>query len=383
MRRRMVILTEIIAPYRIPVFNALAARSDVDPHVVFFSENDPSLRQWQVYKDEIRFSYEVLPGWRRRLGKYNLLLNWGVRSALRHSSPDAVVCAGYSYLACWEAAMWARHHSVPLLLWTESTSHDSRHRYAPVEFMKKRFFRLCRAYVAAGKASREYLLGLGASGQTIHIAPDAVDVQFFSTSATKAREQADKVRSLHGLPSRYFLCVGRLVREKGVFDLLSAYATLDEHTRSQLGLVFVGDGSARSDLQRRATRVGCGVVKFVGWVHRGRLPELYALAEALIFPTHSDTWGLVVNEAMACQLPIVASDIAGCVPDLVEDGWNGLLVQPANVQALANAMTRLFLQPDLALRMGSHSRERIQAFLPESCAEGLAKAMAFACNGSA
>ncbi len=383
MTRRLVVLTEIIAPYRIPVFNALAARGDVDPHIIFFSENDPSLRQWQVYKDEIRFSYEVLPGWRRRLGKYNLLLNWGVGSALRRASPDAIVCGGYSYLASWQAAMWARSHAVPLLLWSESTGQDIRHRLAPVEFMKKRFLRMCRAFVAAGETSREYLLALGAPGQSVHIAPDAVDVQFYSTLATKARQQADRLRALHGLPARYFLCVGRLVEEKGVFDLLSAYGKLDEPTRSQIGLVFVGDGPARADLERRAKQIGPGVVKFMGWFDRERVPEVYALAEALVFPTHSDTWGMVVNEAMACELPIIASQVAGCVPDLVEHGWNGLVVQPSNPQALADAMNTLFRKPEVVSRMRTHSRERIQAYLPEACAEGLAKAMTFVCNGTA
>ena len=383
MTRRLVILTEIIAPYRIPVFNALAARADVDPHIIFFAENDPSLRQWQVYKDEIRFSYEVLPGWRRRLGKYNLLLNWGVGSALRRASPDAIVCGGYSYFASWQAAMWARSHAVPLLLWSESTGRDIRHRLAPVEFMKKRFLRMCRGFVAAGETSREYLLALGAAGQSVHIAPDAVDVQFYSTLATKARQHADRLRALHGLPARYFLCVGRLVEEKGVFDLLSAYATLDDDLRTQIGLVFVGDGPVRADLQRRAKQIGPGVVNFMGWLDRERVPEVYALAEALVFPTHSDTWGMVVNEAMACELPIIASEVAGCIPDLVEHGWNGLVVQSSNPQALAQAMTTLFRNPELASRMRTHSRERIQAYLPEACAEGLAKAMAFVCNGTA
>ena len=252
MTRRLVILTEIIAPYRIPVFNALAARGDVDPHVIFFSENDPSLRQWQVYRDEIRFSYEVLPGWRRRLGKYNILLNWGMRSALGKARPDAIVCAGYSYLASWQAALWARRHAVPLLLWTESNSRDIRRNHLAVEFMKRRFLGLCRAFAAAGKSSREDLLALGASSESIYIAPDAVDVQFFSTLAAKAREHAENLRASHGLPSHYFLCVGRLVREKGVFDLLSAYATLDEYTRSQIGLVFVGDGPALAGRLARA-----------------------------------------------------------------------------------------------------------------------------------
>lgn len=383
MKRRLVILTEIIAPYRIPVFNALAAREEVDLNVIFLSENDPNLRQWLVYKDEIRFSYEVLPNWRCRLRKYNLLLNWGLTSALDLARPDAIICAGYSYLASWQAATWSRRHHVPMLLWTESTSHDIRRRHASIELMKKQFLKLCRGFAAAGQTSREYLLALGAPNQSIHIAPDAVDVHFFSALAAKAREQADQVRKQYGLPPRYFLYVGRLVRQKGVFDLLSAYATLDEDIRSGMGLVFVGDGPARVDLEQSAARDGSGVVKFLGWLHREQVPEIYGLAEALVFPTHSDPWGLVVNEAMACELPIIASDIAGCVPDLVEDGWNGLRVQPSSVQALARAMTALCLQPELASRMRTNSRRRIENYLPEACADGLAKAMAFACDGAA
>jgi 1,2-diacylglycerol 3-alpha-glucosyltransferase len=147
-------------------------------------------------------------------------------------------------------------------------------------------------------------------------------------------------------------------------------------------LVFVGDGPARAHLAQCAAKVESGVVKFLGWLHREQIPEIYALAEALVFPTHSDPWGLVVNEAMACELPIIASDVAGCVPDLVEDGWNGLRVEPSNVQALAGAMTSLFRQPELASRMRTNSRKRIENYLPEACAEGLAKAMTFACDGA-
>jgi glycosyltransferase involved in cell wall biosynthesis len=383
MKRRVVVLTEIIAPYRIPVFNALAARDDVDPHIIFFSETDPSLRQWQVYKDEIKFSYEVLPAWRRRWGSYNILLNWGVAAALRRVAPAAVVCGGYSYLAAWQAALWASRNYVPLLLWSESTAQDMRRRHAVVEFMKKRFRRMCRAFVAAGMSSRDYLLLLGAPGHSIFIAPDAVDIQFFSRLAETARERATEVRVRHGLPSRYFLCVGRLVREKGVLDLLAAYAKLDESMRAQIGLVFVGDGPLRSELMERAAQIRQGEIKFCGWVDREQLPEIYAVAEALVFPTYSDPWGLVVNEAMACGLPVVASAVAGCVPDLVENGGNGFTVTPGDVESLAVAMQKLFNQPNVRLRMRDRSTSIIQAYTPEACSAGFVKAVTFACDGTA
>ena len=381
MKRRVVILTEIVAPYRIPVFNALAARDDVDPHIIFLSETDPSLRQWRVYKDEIRFSYEVLPAWRRRLGRYNLLVNRSVGAALRSAAPEALVCGGYSYLASWQAALWARRHAVPLLLWSESTAQDMRGRHVLVESMKRLFQRWCRAFVAAGTASRAYLLALGAQEKSVFIAPNAVDVRFYSEGAGKARMNANQIRSEHALPPRYFLYVGRLVEAKGIFDLLAAYARLDENTRSQIGLVFVGDGPVRADLAQRALGIGSGMVKLCGWVHRERISEFYALAEALILPTHSDTWGLVVNEAMACSLPIIASDAAGCVPDLVHPGKNGFRFRPRDIEGLSQAMQSFCSQPSLGARMGARSFEVVQAHIPEVCAAGLMEAVNFACYG--
>ena len=192
---------------------------------------------------------------------------------------------------------------------------------------------------------------------------------------------ANQIRAEHALPPRYFLYVGRMVEEKGPFDLLAAYARLDENTRSQIGLVFVGDGPGRTDLAQRASSLFSGVVKFCGWVDRERISEFYALAEALIFPTHSDPWGLVVNEAMACGLPIVSSDAAGCAPDLVHQGKNGFRFRPRDIDGLAHAMRTICDQPDLAARMGTTSFDMIQSYTPEICAAGLMEAVNFACGG--
>jgi len=378
-KRRLALLTEIIAPYRIPVFNALAARGDIDLHVIFLSENDPSLRQWPVYKNEIRFSYEVLPAWRRRVGKYNLLVNRGVGAALRRFRPNAVLCGGYNYLASWQAAWWAKSNKLPLLLWSESTVNDHRRGRLQVELLKFRFIRWCKAFVAAGKSSRDYLIAMGAPRERLFVAPNAVDVEFYAAIARSARQDAAAVRARHGLPSRYFLCAGRLVPEKGIFDLLAAYAKLEAGERSQIGLVFAGDGASRSQLEERAAAIKSGCVRVRGFVHREELAELYALAEALVFPTHSDPWGLVVNEAMACGLPIVASELAGCVPDLVANAENGFIVPSGNVEELARAMRTLLSNPALARKMGASSALRIQAFTPEACADGFARAFAFAC----
>jgi glycosyltransferase involved in cell wall biosynthesis len=95
----------------------------------------------------------------------------------------------------------------------------------------------------------------------------------------------------------------------------------------------------------------------------------------LVLPTHSDTWGLVVNEAMACGLPIIVTSVAGCAADLVEDRWNGRVVAAHSVRQLASTMSQLAADPALRARMAEHSRERIALYSPELCASGMAQSV--------
>jgi len=376
MKHRLTLITEIIAPYRIPVFNALATRDDLDLHVIFLSETDPNLRQWLIYKNEIRFSYQVLPSLRQRLGKFYVLFNRGLAKALAQARPDVVLCGGYSYLASWQAQRWAAKHGLPFLLWLESTAADQRGHAPLVEALKRRFLARCRAFVVPGKASRAYLHQFNVPDTSIFSAPNAVDNAFFTDRAAQARAQHDCLRSKLRLPDRYFLFVGRLVEAKGVFELLDAYAKLDAALRSRIGLVLVGDGRARTELSREAARIAPGAVHFAGFVQREGLAPFYTFADALVFPTHSDTWGFVVNEAMACACPVITTSVAGCVPDLVEDNWNGKII-PANDSAvLASAMEYLFGHDELRSIMGSRSTERVLAYSPAACAAGIAEAVA-------
>jgi glycosyltransferase involved in cell wall biosynthesis len=224
MRRRLVILTEIISPYRIPLFNALARETDVDLHVIFLAETDPTLRQWQVFREEIQFSYEVLPSWRSRVGRYSILLNKGVCGSLVGASPDVILCGGYNYVASWQALVWATNRKIPFFLWAESTEHDQRHGHAVIEMLKAEFLHKCSGFVVPGHSAREYLRTLRIDQGRIFTAPNAVDNDLFARASSAARQNSPAHRQQLGLPDHYFLFVGRLVREKGIFELLSAYA---------------------------------------------------------------------------------------------------------------------------------------------------------------
>lgn len=374
MKRRLVILTEIISPYRIPLFNELAQCESVDLHVIFLAETDPNLRRWQVYKEEIKFSYQILPSWRRRLGKYNALLNRGVGKALAAATPEVILCGGYSYVASWQALLWARSRRIPFFLWSESNQQDLRSSFAAVEFLKNRFLSKCSGFVVPGRSAQEYLLTHNVREGSIFTAPNAIDNEFFAAAVARARKNEACHREL-GLPERYFLFVGRLVREKGVYDLLSAYAKLSEPLRRQVGLVFAGDGALRSRLEAQAASISPAAVRFTGFAQREQLAAYYAFAQVLILPTYTDTWGLVVNEAMACGLPVILSQAAGCAADLLKENCNGLLVSPGDVSALASAMTSLGGQPELCKAMGANSIQQVAQYSPAEWAKGIVRAI--------
>lgn len=373
MKGKLIILTEIIAPYRIPIFNALAAREELDLHAVFLSETDFSLRQWRVYREEIKFSYQVLKSFRRRVAGFNVLLTLGVRDALDRYNPNVILAGGYNYLAMWQAQQWARDHRTPLLLWSESNSRDFRNSFWPVEFAKRKFIERCHGYVVPGTSAAAYLASFGVAKEKICVAPNAVDVERFATGAEQARLDPGQRERL-GLPAQYFLYVGRFVRSKGIYDLLAAYAKLPAEICRVTGLVFVGDGEERGELSRRSRKVQTGCVIFPGFVQRDELAAYYANANALVFPTHSDPWGLVVNEAMACGLPVITTDAPGCTADLVCDGMNGCVVPVGDPDRLSQAMLTLANDPPLRRRMGKASAARSQSFSPKIWAEGVVRA---------
>jgi len=375
MTRRVVILTEIISPYRIPVFNALAETPGIDLHVIFLAETDAAMWQWKVYKEDIQFSYQVLAHWRRRVSTYNVLLNRGVCAALAKATPDVVVLGGYSYLAMWQAQRWARGRKIPVLLWSESNLGDRRKGRRPVEWLKKLFVRSCTGFIVPGKSAKRYLSSFGIPDRVIFTAPNAVDNEFFAGAARAARTQAAETRAKLGLPKSYFLFVGRMIPEKGIGILLQAYEKLDAPLRKRVGLVLAGDGPGRAQSVEDAARIWPGKFVFPGFLQREDLAVLYGLAEAFVFPTFSDPWGLVVNEAMACGLPVIATDVAGATTDLVRDGWNGRTVSAGDIDGLVSAMRQLAQDREGTQRMARNSLEHIANFTARTWADGFTRAV--------
>src|SRR3954469_16043456 len=277
---RVALVTEIPAPFRTPIFNALAARDDVELQVLFLAAEDPR-RSYVVRWGELDFAYEVLRGKGVQRGGRWVVLTRGLVRALRRYDPDVVVVGGWNQPASWEALAWARLKRRPLVAWVESTARDERSGSGPLEALKRALVRACAGFLVPGRASAEYLAGLGAGARPIEIAPNAVDTRVFGADVARARDDREGIRAELGITTGgcVVLCVARLAPEKNVELLLDAFGRLDGH--AQLGVV--GDGAEPIPLEAAAPPR----TRFTGWLEREELVRWYAAADVLVSPSRS------------------------------------------------------------------------------------------------
>ena len=356
---RIALLTEIPAPFRIPLFNALDAYDDVELHAFFLGLEDPK-RPYPVYSDEFRFRWRVLPGRNVVERPRWVVANTGVRRALRDA--DVVVLGGWNQPAFWTAAAWARARRLPLVLWVESTARDARTNLPPFELAKRALARASAAVIVPGRASAEYARALGVPPRRVHVAPNAVDAALFGNRVDELRRDRDALRRELGVEGCVALCVARLDPEKGVDVLLDAARRVDGLT-----VVHAGAGADETALRARAPEGA----RFLGRIPREEVARWYAAADVFVLPSRSDQWGMVLNEAATAGLPLVASEAAGAAHDLVEDGVNGFRVPAGDVAALAGALARLCDDEALRERAGARSREIAARFTPEAWAQAV------------
>ncbi|MGH9101819.1 MAG: glycosyltransferase family 4 protein, partial [Acidimicrobiales bacterium] len=159
---------------------------------------------------------------------------------------------------------------------------------------------------------------------------------------------------------RYVLALGRAVEKKGFDLLLRAFARLEGH--DEVGLVIGGDGSALARLGSLAREVGLGTrVTLPGRLNRGQVAGLMQRAEVFVMPSRLEPFGIVVLEAWRAGLPVIATSRGG-PPEFVENGVDGLLVDPFDERAVTGCLDRLLSDRELGRILGSAGRNKVQRF---------------------
>jgi glycogen(starch) synthase len=248
----------------------------------------------------------------------------------------------------------ARLHRLPLVL----TVHTSLHHTLAVSDLRSAVLKMvgspierwgehsAEAVVAITPRLYRLLASEGVDENRLHLIPPGVNPSLFDGPFEDPFEGVGRPRVLF---------VGRLARQKGVGTLVAATALLEDPDAQ---ILLVGDGPERNSLERQARRLGAADrVHFLGCFAHDRLPAALAHADLLVLPSLYEELGTVLLEAMYVGLPIVASNTGG-IPDVVEDGVSGLLVEPGDPKTLARTIDRILADRGLARRLSKEARER-------------------------
>lgn len=199
-------------------------------------------------------------------------------------------------------------------------------------------------------------LELGIPEEKIKCIPMGVDIDKF-----KPRDK-EKIRQEFKIPEqKMILFVGQLNKEKGVNYLLEAISQVvtKSYHKKDVRVIIIGDGSEKEYLLNLSKELGImNLVTFTGPVVGELLSKWYSLADLFVLPSLTEGRPNVINEAMASECSIVATNICG-IPEQVKDGYNGFLVEPKNVDMLANKISYLLNNEDEMHKMGKNSRRRI------------------------
>lgn len=295
-----------------------------------------------------------------------------VAASLERINPDALAIHTYSFPDSRACLSWCRRRRRTAVLMTD-TKEDDAERVWWRERIKARIVSQYDAALLSGTSSAAYFQKLGFPKENIFLGYDVVDNEFFRTQAEAARKDPLAHRDLPGLDSDqpFFLVSSRFIRCKNLDRLLSAYAVYRSAIDRPWRLIILGDGPLRPELEALVAEKGLSDVVFAGFRQINEIPAYYGRASAFVHPTLRDTWALVVNEAMACGLPILVSTGAGCATDLVESGSNGYTFDPTNERELAALMTTIS-GPDTDLGgMGRSSQRIIKQWSPDRFSESL------------
>jgi glycosyltransferase involved in cell wall biosynthesis len=299
--------------------------AETEEQRVAISKIDLSYHQYP-YRLLFAGSFDRVPIWRRMFALSNDLIR---------NPSELVVLPGYEHIEYWTMLLVCILMRRKRAVFCDSTEYD-RPKYRWKEIAKGLFFRRCHGFFCYGSRSKEYILSYGVEARRIQFRCQAAALPHGYDPAKVLSEYRANVSKGSTPPT--FLYVGRLSVEKGLDDLLDAFSQVHAKLpESKLNLV--GAGQLKERLSARVNQLGLEQsVKFLGSKNTEEIGRLFMTSTALVLPSHSEPWGLVVNESLSYGCPVVASNVCGCVPELVLRDITGYSYPVGDVPELAQAM---------------------------------------------
>ena len=367
---RLAVLTSHPIQYNAPAFRSLAAEPGVELRVFYEWEGtsnaiDPGFGRpitWDVPLFD-GYDHVFSPNASRNPGSHSF---WGIDNPdiVRHISswrPDALLVYGWSFRSHLRV-LRAFRGKVPILFRGDSTLLSDGHlaRTLARRALLKWVYSHVDVGLYTGTRNREYYHVHGLRDDQLVWAPHAVDNAYFSAADEEREAQARAWRAQLGIApgDTVFLFSAKIVAQKDPLTLLEAFVNLRRAAPDRgAHLVYAGEGELANRL--RATANGRSDVHFVGFRNQSEMPVVYRLGDVIVLPSHLETWGLAINEAMACGRAGVVSDGVGCAVDLIHAGKTGMVFERGNQTDLEGTLELLSRNREDVVRMGKQAKAMI------------------------
>jgi hypothetical protein len=366
--------------FEAPLFRKLAKNSEPPIKVFFWNTDrsseliDPELGHAPEFDIPLNagYEYEMIP----KSGSWNFLRN----SIFQNPEFSAVLVNGYSGHVAHSAILQGMIFGKPVVIRSDTTSLYPRPFWKQLIRKPALFIllSLASAAMATGSLAAQHLITNGASPESVFLLPYSVDEEMLSEScATFAKERCTLRADLELQQSDVvLLAVVKLIEREGILDLLEAYSAISPG-RPELKLLIVGDGPLRESVTKFVQSRKLSGVRFAGYQPYSRLPMYYAVSDLFIHPAVNEPWGVSVNEAMCCGLPVIVSDLTGSSYDLVQNGKNGYVYPGGNTTELQRALENFLSKYNLRVQMGIASRTIVKNWGYELCISEIRRMLAF------
>jgi len=372
--KKIAVITSHPIQYQSPLFRAISQQPDIDLTVYFgcdYGSNPTKVHPG--FGKAFAWDIPLLDGYKHvflKNSKADVGVNdWRLdgpelKSYFESNQYDAVILFGWNKVLFWQAIWWAKKYNISLILRAES---NLKHIQSWLtKWIKKVLFPILfkqfKAFMSIGSHNSELYLHYGVQKTAIHDAPYCVDNDFFAEGASKSAIKARQLRLSLGIPESdtVFLFMAKFVDRKRPLDLINA--AVKNRECCNFHVILVGGGELMEVCQSAITTNQLDNVHLVGFINQTELPTYYAAADVFVLPSHYETWGLVLNEAMACGLPGIVSDTCGATQDMIIEGETGYSYPMGDVQQLAKLMMLMAENSDNCQQMGLRAADHVQNF---------------------
>lgn len=355
---KLLFLSNVPSPYRVDFFNELGKYCDL---TVLFEKttSDERDKSWGKYQFNT-FKGVFLNG---KSISVDTAFCPEIIKYVRDEIFDYIICTTFTTPTGMWAIQYMKRHKISYYL--ECDGGFAKDGQGIKEKIKKLFISGASGYFSTGRTCSEYYLRYGANLDKIIFYPFSSIKENDIIKRPTSFEVKQEIRSKLGIrEEKVVLTVGQFIHRKG-FDLL---LEASKDITNDIGIYFVGGVPTEEYIQMQE-KYKLSNVHFIGFKSKNELKEYYNAADVFVLPTREDIWGLVIEEAMACGLPVISTEKCAAALELVKNGENGYIIPVEDVNKLAKSILSIFNSKEKIEEWGMNSINIVRSYTIEKMVE--------------